>query len=321
MAVFNDDGTTAHVRGNMAAVIKTILLDGEARNTPAALASKTSGKQREPILRITGPARSFLTADNSGSFSESGAVGMTITTVNPHRFVANDPVWLDFSVNTGATPATNPSSGTYSVGTVLDAKTFTVNAPSLAGANYTQAANSNTITINSLGPQAGGEVYLKFLTPSGGTEPDGIHTVAAYTSSSSFTVTATGTPPTAAVSGTLILPRFSAYDTITNPSGATVSTITIASFTNHNVSVGDRIWMAWPAGKQLTDSEWTVASVLDERHFTVATSTKYNAAVRAAAHALGQGRHPGQQVRHGQHQRQHRAESARLADGVQFLLP
>ena len=32
-----------------------------------------------------------------------------------------------------------------------------------------------------------------------------------------------------------------------------------------------------PTGKQLTDSEWTVASVIDERHFTVATSVKYNA--------------------------------------------
>ncbi len=28
---------------------------------------------------------------------------------------------------------------------------------------------------------------------------------------------------------------------------------------------------------QLTDAEWTVASVIDERHFTVACSTTYNA--------------------------------------------
>ncbi len=39
---FNDDGTPQHVRGNMQAVIKAILLDGEARSTslPAALAER-----------------------------------------------------------------------------------------------------------------------------------------------------------------------------------------------------------------------------------------------------------------------------------------
>ncbi|MBE7157379.1 MAG: hypothetical protein INR62_02890 [Rhodospirillales bacterium] len=184
---------------------------------------------------------------------------------------------LDFSVNTGASPGTNPSSGSYSVASVADAKTFTVNAASEATASYTQAAGSNTITIGTLGPQAGGKVYLKFVTANGGMETDGIYTVATYVSGSSFTVTTTGAAPTTAVSGLVVLPRFSAYDTITNPSGATVSTVTIAAFTNANVNVGDHLWLTWPAGKQLTDSEWVVDSVLDERHFTVASSAKYTA--------------------------------------------
>ena len=277
VSVFNDDATSAHVRGNLAAVVKAILLDGEARSFSLVQGSKSSGKQREPILRIAGPARTFLNPDNSGTYSETGGIGMTISTVNPHRFTAGDSVPLDFSVNTAASPGTNPSSGSYSVGTVVDARTFIVNAQSQVSANFTQAANSNTITVSTQGPQAGGKVYLKFATVTGGTETDGIYTVASYVSSSSFTVTTTGAAPTTAVSGTVILPRFNAYDTITNPTNATVSTITVASFTNHNVNVGDHLWMVWPAGKQLTDSEWTVASIVDERHFTVATTVKYTA--------------------------------------------
>ena len=275
--VFNDDGTSNHVRGNMAAVIRAILLDGEARNASLAAASKSFGKQREPILRITGPARTFLAADNSGTYSEAGTIGMTVTTANPHHYTAGDSVWLDFSVNTGATPATNPSTGSYSVASVPSATTFTINAPSMASVSYTQAAGSNTLTVNTGGPAVGGEVYLKFITATGGTETDGIYTVATVPNTSSFTVTTAGAAPTAAVSGTVVVPKFTAYDTITNPANSTASTITIAAFTNANVSVGDRLWMVWPAGKQLTDSEWTVASVIDERHFTVATSTKYNA--------------------------------------------
>ena len=77
---FNDDGTSAHVRGNLTAVINAILLDGEARNAAAAAASATSGKQREPLLRITGPARTFLFQANSGTYSQSGTAVTTITT-------------------------------------------------------------------------------------------------------------------------------------------------------------------------------------------------------------------------------------------------
>ena len=114
----------------MAAVVRAILLDGEARNLSVATASASAGKQREPLLRITGPARTFLASDNSGTFSEAGTIAMTITTQNPHHF-SGRRVWLDFSGNTNATPATNPSTGSYTVlTTVPSATTFTVNAPS-----------------------------------------------------------------------------------------------------------------------------------------------------------------------------------------------
>ncbi len=55
-AVFADDGTG--VRGNLAAVVRAILLDPEARN-PATHAPDSFGKLREPILRLTHMWRSL----------------------------------------------------------------------------------------------------------------------------------------------------------------------------------------------------------------------------------------------------------------------
>ena len=63
----------------------------------------------------------------------------------------------------------------------------------------------------------------------------------------------------------------------------------------------------------MKDAEWTVASVIDERHFTVTNSTLYtktesNIGVtiypleHSALEPLGQRRHPGRRVQHGQHQ-------------------
>ena len=54
--VFNDNGSGT--RGDLAAVIKTVLLDVEARQLPAASAL-SSGKLREPVLRFVQWARSF----------------------------------------------------------------------------------------------------------------------------------------------------------------------------------------------------------------------------------------------------------------------
>ena len=201
VAKFNDDGTAAHVRGNLTAVIKAILLDGEARDAATAAASTGSGKQREPLLRITGPARTFLFTANSGTYSQSGSAVTTITTANPHHFSGGDVVGLDFSVNDTGTPpvapANNPTSGSYSIlGTPAPtATTFAVNAMSLASVTCSEAANTSTLTVNTSGPAVGEEVYLKFLT---GGFTDGVYTVVSVPNSGSFTVTvatAAGTRP------------------------------------------------------------------------------------------------------------------------------
>ncbi len=85
---FNDDGTGT--RGNMAAMIKAILLDPEARNcTP--LANPTAGKLREPIVRHT----NFLKAFNP------------LPTGNTFGFYAT--LMEDWQAAVGQTPMYSPS--------------------------------------------------------------------------------------------------------------------------------------------------------------------------------------------------------------------
>lgn len=61
--IFNNDGSG--VRGNLRAVITAILLDPEARNP---INQETSGKLKEPILRLTQIWRAYNAASPSGSF-------------------------------------------------------------------------------------------------------------------------------------------------------------------------------------------------------------------------------------------------------------
>ncbi|MES2443455.1 MAG: DUF1800 family protein [Pseudomonadota bacterium] len=68
-SVFADNG--AGVRGDMKAVIRAILLDGEARADPSS--ATTAGKLREPVMRMTGWARAF----NAASISDAWAIGDT----------------------------------------------------------------------------------------------------------------------------------------------------------------------------------------------------------------------------------------------------
>jgi uncharacterized protein (DUF1800 family) len=69
-SVFNNDGTGA--RGNLAAVVKAILMDDEARN-PNNVTNPGFGKIKEPVLRLT----SFLRAYHSTSDSGLWLIGTT----------------------------------------------------------------------------------------------------------------------------------------------------------------------------------------------------------------------------------------------------
>jgi uncharacterized protein (DUF1800 family) len=73
-AAFNNNGRG--VRGDLAAVVRTILLDPEARATPAA-----SAKLREPVLRVTHWMRAFGATSTSGEYTLGGdldAVGQRV---------------------------------------------------------------------------------------------------------------------------------------------------------------------------------------------------------------------------------------------------
>ncbi|MCE2862877.1 MAG: DUF1800 domain-containing protein, partial [Opitutaceae bacterium] len=62
---FEDDGTGT--RGNLAAVVRAILTDYEARS-PDLLANAAHGKLKEPLLRLTGLLRGFNASAPSGRF-------------------------------------------------------------------------------------------------------------------------------------------------------------------------------------------------------------------------------------------------------------
>lgn len=78
--VFNDDGTAAHERGNLRAVVEAILLDREARSgqwvNPGVY-----GKLREPILRLTHLWRVMDARQECG----------TDIYANPHRYTELHP--------------------------------------------------------------------------------------------------------------------------------------------------------------------------------------------------------------------------------------
>ncbi|MDQ6656152.1 MAG: DUF1800 family protein, partial [Verrucomicrobiota bacterium] len=208
---FNDDGSAQHVRGNMQAVIRAILLDGEARSTslPAATSS-IAGKQREPLLRLTGPARAFPSIATTGTYTQNGGTTIAVTTSAPHLLAGGNAVNLDFTGNTPI-PSYNPTSQSYSVLTSPAPTTyaFSVNATGIQSTTYTQPVNSNRITVNTTGPGVvGAKVYLSFAT---GGAPSGLYTVASLPDATHFTVSTTEDPATVPTrSGTALIPKLTA---------------------------------------------------------------------------------------------------------------
>jgi uncharacterized protein (DUF1800 family) len=65
-SVFNNDGSGN--RGNLAAVVRALLLDAEARNAATGSAAATAGKSKEPLLRITQFWRTYGAKAASGKY-------------------------------------------------------------------------------------------------------------------------------------------------------------------------------------------------------------------------------------------------------------
>ena len=68
--VFANDGNGK--RGNIAAVVKAILLDSEARTAPSGTAVATTGKVKEPLLRLTQFWRAYNARAASGRYTVTG---------------------------------------------------------------------------------------------------------------------------------------------------------------------------------------------------------------------------------------------------------
>jgi uncharacterized protein (DUF1800 family) len=68
-SVFNNNGQG--VRGDLKAVVRTILMDYDARSTP--FAGQGTGHLREPVLRVTNLLRAFNAASPSGTFAVRNA--------------------------------------------------------------------------------------------------------------------------------------------------------------------------------------------------------------------------------------------------------
>ena len=252
--VFNDDGTG--VRGNLQAVFQAILLDYEARS-PDLVAQPGYGKQREPLLRVTGLARAFPSPpDVSGTYRQTTNQTITITTASPHRLNNGDVAFLSFT-DTSDNPA--PGSQAYTV-TATSPTTLTVTAPQLVVGTYGQTNGTITAALSGHGLAAGDPVYLVFTT---GGASNALFQVAAVIDTSHFTVL---TPDPSQYAGACLLPKLSAAGY-----AQTRTNITISTASSHGLVAGDSVYINFTSGSAVPGT-YLVASVSDPTHFTVTTT-------------------------------------------------
>jgi hypothetical protein len=261
--------------------IRAILLDPEARNTTEA-AAITFGKQREPLLRVTGPARAFPPAGMPGTnYQQNG--GQTIMvgpTSAPHRAANGDVLNLNTFVDSSGTPP-YPFQA-YSVGNTTP--------------TYYLLKTSNTtgiLTVNAPGYSAGNSVPLQFTSgplstgaynSTSGT-PSTYYTVASATSganpSGSFTVTTFPVALTSSIasgSGNAFTPNnFTASTTgvaqtpgytLGNVVSGNYTTVTVAEGTGSNLVAGQPVYMEFYSGGLLSSG--------NDGQYTVPTDTNTN---------------------------------------------
>ncbi|MDP3494118.1 MAG: DUF1800 domain-containing protein [Hyphomonadaceae bacterium] len=141
-AVFANNGS--NVRGDMAAVVRAILTDTEARDMASAASSATFGKLREPIIRIANWARAFGARSDSGNF----LIASTSSNTEMNQSPLSSPSVFNFW-RPGFTPPGTTQLGQRS----LVAPEFQVVDEVTAGAyvNYMQDIVSNGIGLTAQG--------------------------------------------------------------------------------------------------------------------------------------------------------------------------
>lgn len=249
---FNNDGSPGGVRGNLGAVIKAILLDYEARS-PQSLTQQGFGKQREPVIRVTGVARGFPAPPPVAGTYAQGQSGdplniIRLTTNAAHLYANNNSAFLDFS---NGVPS-DPDDTAYPV-TVVNTTQFTVRPLATeAVTGYSQTGSVITMTTNGHTFDASNSVYIDFVTGSPSTPADGLYTVASVTGDDLvFTVR-----PLSSINASY---------------NQTADTITVTT-TGHAFAVGSSVHLNFTSGAPSppVDAIFTVISVsADGLQFTV----------------------------------------------------
>jgi uncharacterized protein (DUF1800 family) len=132
-AVFNNDGNG--VKGNLAAVIKAILLDTEARSSASA-ATPSFGKQREPILRFAAWAR----ATGAAATTDAWSVG---NTSDPATRLGQSPLRSGSVFNFFRPGYVPPNSAVASAGLVAPEFQITNESSVVGYLNYMQGVVKN----------------------------------------------------------------------------------------------------------------------------------------------------------------------------------
>jgi len=287
---FNDNGSG--VRGDMKAVIKAILLDYEARS-PVERDRRGYGKQREPLLRVTGIARAFPPGNGfTADYVQDGGVikvGYSTATSPAHGLVNGSQVNL--TLTKGGSSTYNAASGLYQIYNfdttpnylygdeyVPPTTAFAVRTRDCYRGSYSFNSGTQTLTVttNNTGHNLSTtvaansyKVYIRFRTgtnpstaPAGGTTGDNLYTVTSVPSSTTFTVSLAALPANA-TSVDVFIPR-GGY----THNGTTTR---VECYAPHGLANGQSIYgfFAPVTGGNVVPAGLYTISVVDEDTFTI----------------------------------------------------
>lgn len=152
-AVFNDDGTPAHTRGNLRAVVQAILLDREARYGQWEKPD-TYGKLREPLLRVTHLWRAMGARHQCGRNYQVGATVYHYAN-QPYRYAGYVTAWGTsdsiYGSGVGQAPLNSPTVFNFFKPSYIPSGEMT--AVGLLGPEF--QINTDTLTVNSTNSTAG----------------------------------------------------------------------------------------------------------------------------------------------------------------------
>ncbi len=248
----NIDGVATGIRGDMKDVFRAILLDSEARSATAA-ADVQFGKQREPLLRLTGPARTFPPPSYpSSAYRELGYQPMLIKTPVPHRLINGETILLSSFTDSGAIIDKLPTTQSYTTANTTPA--------------YSLYGPTGIVTITAPGYQAGDSVALQFTSGTLGTTAP-FNTVQNYTvqsaSTTSFTIDIGVTTFVGTITGNTLTPN---NFTVNNNSLASSNYNNIGSavtITSSGYVAGQKLYVKFSSGGLLgagIDGIYTIAS-------------------------------------------------------------